>query len=581
MLQKYLSEVHRALMLTVIMFAPSWITLSENASYLLKNSRKKNGIANEIVKAKNHCCFPQFLGSLPPSLKINSMDRPTSSELILHSLFSNRAVLQRNQPIHVWGRGPEWGLVSVQLGGHEGSSKVVNGNWSVTLPPLPAGGPFVLTVRCGEVQRVVKNILIGEVFLCSGQSNMQINVAALATSAELIPKAENPNLRLLLHYSPPTVRAAEDCANARWAACTPENAPEQPALPLLFGLSLQQKLGIPVGLLCVAEGGTGILSWMPPSSFESHDDLRDYWSAYPWVQDAYDAIYARWQADRRAYDEENARRLAAQDELLPMTKYLFFGPRGPKCSAQPAGFYHSRIHPLAPFAISAVLWYQGETDAEVPEHYARNLRELVNGWRALWKAPQLPFFIVELVKFSGEDVTRNWPFIREAQTKVTDELDDLILIPGVDLGDPKDIHPSDKALVAERLARFTALAATNGSLPESPRIVKADIDKDGTAMVTFSKPVRATRSAICGFEFAGTDGVFHEATAQLLTPRTALIKPASFEHAPQALRYLWHGAPDPCLFSEDGLPVMPFRTDTARHPFHTEDHYCSAWANGI
>ena len=511
-----------------------------------------------------------------------SLHSASKKKIVLPSLFSSGIVFQRNRPIKVWGEGPDGTEICVQLADHKASANVANGRWIVTLPSLPAGGPHIMTIHCGEDQHVVENILVGEVFLCAGQSNMECTVSSLSTREEMMPRTANQNLRLFLQTSPPALVPNQDCVNGRWAACIPDHAPDLPALPLIFGMRLQEKLGIPVGILVAAVGGTGILSWLAPSFFDQHDDLRELYHTYPWERENYDAIYAQWQNDRRGHEQENTRLLAAGKEALPWTKYLFFGPRGPKCLAQPSGFYHGMICPLAPFAVRAVLWYQGETDAEIPQHYARNLRELVERWRMLWQEPGMPFLIVQIVKWTDDGISLNWPFIRESQIKVSDEVNFVTVVPGVDLGDPKDVHPGDKELMAERLARF-ALPAINGQpVPESPRIIKVNSEKEAGLTVTFSRPVRATGPTICGFEIAGANGEFHEATARLLTPRTAWVEFNLPKDTPSpALRYLWQGAPEPCLFSEEGLPVLPFRTDTAPPPYTMDTHYCSAWPDGV
>ncbi|XHR28898.1 MAG: sialate O-acetylesterase [Chthoniobacteraceae bacterium] len=494
------------------------------------------------------------------------------------SVFSPGVVFQRNRPIRIWGWGPENARVEVELEGVRVSVRVCGGAWEAVVPARSAGGPFVLEIRGGDWTHRVEEVLVGEVLLCSGQSNCEVTVSTLATRDEIVPMARNPRLRIFTQESQPVAAPALEVRNGRWNAVTPESAPELPALPLLLGLRLQEALGVPVGILNAAVGGTGIASWLPGAVFQKYEDLKVFWDAYPWHPADEAAAYARWEADRAAHDAENARRSAAGEAPLLWTKYLFLGPRGPRCVAQPAGLFNGEIHPLARFPIGAALWYQGETDAEEPSRYERHLKELIATWRAVWGAAELPFFVVQLVRYGADATMANWPAIREAQAHATEQTPHASLVPALDLGDPADIHPADKALLGERIARLIRPALAGEAVAQAPRIARLERLEDGSFKAVFSRPVRVAGDEVSGFEAAGAEGVFRKVPARRLSLCSLRVETRADD---VELRYLWQGVPEVNLFSEDGLPPLPFRTDAAPAPFREEWHYLSAWPAGV
>ena len=403
------------------------------------------------------------------------------------SIFSPGVVFQRNAPICIWGWGAEGASVQLALGDTAVSACVINGVWEAILPARKEGGPLTLEIRCGDQTTRITDVLIGEVILCSGQSNMEVAVSTLSTRDEIPARAHNDHVRVFVQDCQPVPTLAGEAKNGRWLVSTQENAPGVPALPVLFGLRLQQTLGVPVGILTAAVGGTGITSWLPQSVFEKYEDLKKYWDTYPWQSADEEAVYLKWVFDRQAHEAENSRRAAAGEAPLAWNKYLFFGPRGPRCIAQPAGFYNGEIHPLTRFRINGVVWYQGETDAEEPSQYPRHLKELIVTWRAAWKLPELVFFIIQIVRCSFDSTTENWPAIREAQACVADQTTRAFLVPGIDLGDPQDVHPADKDLLAARLARFVHLFITGSDVPQAPRINRLERDGGGKFHCTFSR----------------------------------------------------------------------------------------------
>lgn len=509
--------------------------------------------------------------ALLPSPEATTSDM-SSRKFRFADLFSDHAVVQQGVPLPVWGFGPEGARVHVRLGDMDAHTTILDGRWQVTLPALTSRGPYVLSATCGTERLEAVELLAGEVWLCAGQSNMEWPVKWMSIQDQIARHAGNPNVRVFVQARQAADSPGEAEPRGRWTVATPTAAPELPALPLLFALRLQAQAGVPVGVVVSAIGASGIKSWLPRESFDRHEALRRYWREYPSRNDDYAARLSQWKPDVRAFDQENRLRKGRGEAALPPSKYILFGPRGPDCIARPGGLFYGMVYPLAPYALRGFAWYQGETDAEAPEGYATWLGELVGAWRGLWPRAETPFLVVQLARWAGSPVSRNWPHLREQQAMAAETLPDVTIVPAIDLGDPANIHPEDKAPLADRLARLALAAMSRATLPRPPVITGVTPEGDHLR-VTFSRTVRARTTPITGFEITDANGRYHPADATLTGPREAQVSIAPGAAHRVTLRYLWAGAPLPVLFGEDELPLMPYREDADGPPETTADIY--------
>jgi len=452
--------------------------------------------------------------------------------LTLAPPFTDHAVLQCEKPLTVWGTDAAPGAtVRVSLANREATTAAaLDGRWSVTLSAFPPGGPYTLRIRSGDTEIRRDDILLGEVWLCAGQSNMNWGLIGTDGGEALLSElAATPTSRVRLLRVPqspadePVTRL-----DAVWTPCTPATARDFSAIGYRVGRAIEAALNRPVGLIHANWGGTPAEAWMPREILLADDRFANAFERY-------------------------AERLAKANEAQ-----LANVRRN-----QPAASWNGIIHPLVPYTARGVLWYQGEANIGRPHHYAALLRSLIQTWRKRFLDPSLPFLIVQLPRYAAPQTPLAWAELRAAQASVLD-LPATTLAVTVDCGNPDDIHPRDKAPVADRLARL-ALRHVYGHadvLADAPRIASVSYASDGFARVTFadsSVGLRTTDGAApLGFELAGADGVFHSAEAALSADGQSLRVHSPAVPAPSALRYAWADAPEVNLLDRaSGLPLAP------------------------
>jgi sialate O-acetylesterase len=483
------------------------------------------------------------------------------ADITLAPLFRDGAVLQRDQPIQIWGRAAAAERVEVKF--NKQTASVIagaDGRWKITLKPEKASSIGADLVVSGANTVRVRDVLVGEVWLCSGQSNMVWAVRSSNDAEREIAAAKFPLIR---HYKVPTAVAdkpAFDVA-ATWVSCSPETVGNFSAVAYYFARELHQRLNVPVGLINSAWGGTQIESWMSETSLRANP--------------AASAIYARWeqrlaahpaalQKHAKAVEKWKADEAAAKAAGKAFARKQPSVPEGPGSRWMPSGIYHAMIAPLVPYTVRGVLWYQGETNAARHGEYAALFQDLIKQWRAEFGQP-LPFFFVQLANFQGgAGVARDaWAFLREAQASAL-TLPHTGMAVTIDIGDPKDIHPRNKLDVGKRLA-LHARQQVYGENIETNGPVFAGAKREGATMrVSFSHAagLRLEPAASDGrvsFEVAGADRKFVAAEARLDGDTLVVSAPGVPE--PAAVRYAWHNSPDARLFNDAGLPAAPFRSD--------------------
>lgn len=444
------------------------------------------------------------------------------AELRLPNVLSSHMVLQRNKPIAIWGWADPRERVSVTLDGEDQRVRVNEaGEWHVDFPAMEAGGPYDIRIK-GSSEIVLKDVLIGDVWICSGQSNMKWPLKNSDDCKDVIFLANNPNLRILNVARTMQATPESDVKTSSWMIVTPETVANFSAVAYSFGQDVQTHLGIPVGLIGASWGGTMIETWMSKESLAPLQLIDDI------------------------------------DSIVPK--------RHP--NSYKTVLFNGMIHPLLKLQAKGVIWDQGESDArENPEGYAQLFAAMVNDWRARWLNSELPFISVQLPNYKRKDHVppkqSNWALLREAQAK-TLKIPYTGMAVIIDLGEASNIHSGNKKIVGHRLMR-SALKVAYGEtdLNEGPILRSWEI-KGNQVKLYFDQVGAGLRSGnkygyLQGFQIAGDDQEFHWATAMFGKDQVVLY--SAKVNVPVAVRYAWGNNPEADLFNSENLPASPFRTD--------------------
>lgn len=434
-------------------------------------------------------------------------------------LFSDNAVFQQKAKLPVWGTTDQTDKVTVTIAGQEASTMPLDGKWKVELQPIAAGGPYTLTISQGTEKHELKNILVGEVWICGGQSNMQWALKQSDGGSEAIAASANDKIRLI---DVPREGAEKPKATvaAKWAVCGPETVGDFSAVGYFFGRDLQKALGVPVGLIGSNVGGTAAEQWMSKESIDSHPELKD------------------------------------------MSK-----PQGASM------LYNGMIAPLAPYAIQGAIWYQGESNAGRSFQYRTLLPAMIKNWRETFGQGDFPFLIVQIAPYEAivrEPSDSIWAEIRDSQLHVSQQVPKTALAVTTDVGDERDIHPRRKEPVGARLALAARALAYGENVDYSGPLYDSMSVADGKVRLRFKHlggGLVAKDGPLTGFTIAGEDKKFHAADA-VIDGDTVVVSSASVP-APVAVRYGWAAYPVVNLWNKAGLPASPFRTDT--FPITTQD----------
>lgn len=499
------------------------------------------------------------------------------------AIFSDRMVLQREKPIAVFGDGMDGEYVTVTLCGHSASCTVKDGRWRVTLPPMPAANGLTMTVRTIGETITFREIAVGEVWLCGGQSNMEFEIKDEKNGAEVL-QSLTPDCGVRFYYTPKqriideTFDAVE--RNTAWGYATPDGARAWSAVGLYFALEIAEKLGVTVGLIGCNWGGTSASVWVSRDVLEKDAELRPYLDVYDKAMegktreeaiaefDAYTAYQDKWFSDYN--DLMQAHPETSWDDaqkIIGESRYP--GPMSPKNECRPCGGYETMVQRVCPYTLRGFLYYQGESDDHMPHAYETLLTALITCWRRDWGDPELPFLNVQLpmFRYAHDPDYQHWCYIREAQMRVYRKLRHTGLAVLTDCGELDNIHPTDKAPVGHRLA-LQALCEVYHEMPREQACAPMYLRSyaDGSSMVIqlahAAEGFRLTGEA-SGFELAGADGRFYPANAVLERNRITLTADAVPQ--PAYARYAWRNYTEVTVFGMNGLPLAPFRTDCFLH----------------
>ncbi|MGC9224559.1 MAG: sialate O-acetylesterase [Terracidiphilus sp.] len=479
------------------------------------------------------------------------------AEVRLPNVLSSHMVLQRSRPIHLWGWADPGEQVTADFRGASASAAADSlGHWSLYLPPQPAGGPFSLTVRASNTIQLT-DILVGDVWFASGQSNMEIpligypGIAVIDNGPEEIRNATHPEIRLL-HIADRSSYYPLDDIDAHWTRCTPETAATFSAVAYFFGREIAQKEHVPVGLIDSAWGGTVAEAWLSLDSIAADSSLMPIFASWAAMTDRVENTLAIEAAEQR----EDAAAKAAN--RVPPRHPWHLDP----LSWQPAGLYNAMVHPLTPFAIRGVIWYQGESNSALDRAalYQRVFPALIADWRRQWNQGNFPFLYVQISSFKSSP-REDWAVIREAQRRTLAVAGTAMAVT-IDIGNPGNVHPADKQDVGHRLALAARALAYGESIEYSGPLYRQATVEGNTIRVYFDhagKNLVAKGGSLTGFEIAGANHEFVPASASIAGGSVQISSPAVPD--PEFVRYGWQNAPAVNLFNSFDLPASPFMTE--------------------
>lgn len=490
--------------------------------------------------------------------------------LSLSGMFTDHMVVQRNQPIPVWGWATPGREVTATLGDRTASAAAgEDGAWRVDLDALEAGGPMALTVTDGQETLTRDDVLVGEVWLCSGQSNMEWQLQRAAGGAEAVAGSENPQIRL---YAVPnrTSDQAEADLVGRWAVCGPDSARDFSAVGYFFGQKLHEELNVPIGLIEADWGGTPAEAWTSAEGLQADPSLRMIYVNWRIAVENFDLDAVRAEYNR-ALNEWRMARIEAERNGEPAPPR----PRPPQANPgegahRPTCLYNGMIAPVVPYGLRGVIWYQGEANAGRAAEYARLFPAMIRDWRSQWGQGDFPFLFVQLANYMAAQTGPSeggWAPVREAQ-RLTLSLPNTGMAVAIDIGEAGDIHPRNKRDVGLRLARW-ALHDTydmTDVVRSGPLYREMEIE-DGRIRLHFDHTdgglaVRAPDGGIqslAGFAICGADRQWVWAEAQI-DGETVVVR-ADDVPEPVAVRYGWASNPVCNLVNGEGLPAAPFATD--------------------
>lgn len=500
------------------------------------------------------------------------------AEIKLPAVFSDGMVLQQQQLVRVWGVGEVGEDVKVAFGDQTHNTVTdPAGRWSVTLNPMNANASPAELVVSGKNKITVKNVLVGEVWVCSGQSNMQWTVKQAGNPDAEIAAANHPQIRMFNVERSPGATPQADCKGA-WKEATSATAGDFSAVGYYFGRHLHQVLKVPVGLINTSWGGTRIEAWTSrealeerPCAAEMLADWKDHagkWDAVK-EQAAFDKRMSAWQTQVKKIDEETATLPAGKKKTKPQAPRPSDDPA--KTPHHPSVLFNGMVAPLIPYGIKGAIWYQGESNQKRAFQYQELLPTMINDWRKQW-VDAFPFYIVQLANFgNGRPVTKDagvadpWVELQEAQTLTAQTLDKCGIAIINDIGELNDIHPKNKQEVGRRLALW-ALAKDYGKTGSEycgPLYLSSVVQGD-KVRVQFSHTGTGLKTRDGGelkhFQITGADKKWVWAKAKIEGNEVVVWS----ESVPQpvGVRYAWASWPEGAnLINAEGLPASCFRTD--------------------
>ncbi len=505
------------------------------------------------------------------SIALAAIAMAVNAEIVMPKIFSDNMVMQRNAPVKIWGKADPNSRVAVEIGNIRrisGADK--DGFWSVTLPPLLVSDkPRELTIyENGKPARVIENVLVGEVWVSGGQSNMEMTLGESNEYAEAKSRAgKNSSFRIFeqgrIDFS--KERRWDSAPQSGWRIASKEEVGKFSAVAYLFGEKLLNELKMPVGIIQTSLGGTKMCCWLSREDMKGVEAFEKQMENFDSQMEGFEGetvkrLAAEYAAKVAKYNEEKAAAKAAGKPFKKPApgKFTEYGNRY-TFHIIPEYLFNAKVAPLAGYTAKGFIWYQGESDANAVNNddFAKMFGRLITSWRKYWGNDDMPFIFVQLTSYSTQN---KWPETRLLQEKTAKELDDVYMAVTIDLGEEKNIHPKDKPEVARRMA-IIALDKVYGkdmgdiSFPALEEVSyngsKAKLEFELDGKLKFEGSPR-------GFETL-SEGKWSQADAKISGEKTVEIS-SKDGSAVEGVRYLWKcwAKPDACLFGENGLPAAPF-----------------------
>jgi len=525
---------------------------------------------------------------------------PAQADVKMPAIFGDHMVLQQELKVPVWGTADPGEAVTVAAGDHTAKTTAdADGAWRVDLDSFRNGAaPLTMTVA-GKNRIQFSDVLIGDVWICSGQSNMQLEMHEVYNAATELPKADDAQLRL---FRPMKVRALTPKNNlpGKWYVSSPSSAWAFSATGYFFARELRAKLNRPIGMIGISWGGTPAQAWTSLDALQKDVMFKPYVDQYQAVNanflalsQAYPAQVAAYDAAKKAWDEKygkdfndrlaqwNVAAKAAYAAGQPNPPYPKPGASPPPKPAEPDGgpripstLFNGMVGPLIPYAIKGVIWYQGEDNVPDSPLYTALFSAMIADWRQRWSEGDFPFLFVQIASFAAHP-KENWPLLREAQLNTSRKVPNTAMALTIDIGLPDNIHPVDKLDLGLRLALAAENLAYGQKVVYSGPIYAAMKVEGGAIRITFTStgsglkigapPWAGPRSIVppkdhlCGFAIAGEDKQWVAADAAI-DGNTVVVSSARVA-SPVAVRYAWDNAPVCNLYNQENLPASPFRSD--------------------
>jgi sialate O-acetylesterase len=481
----------------------------------------------------------------------------TQANIVLPKLFSDNMVLQREMRVPVWGWADPGEKVTVELGGHTAQT-IANsdGKWKLYLGPLDTGGPFEMKVS-GKNMITIRNVLVGEVWICSGQSNMAMEVENCLNAKQEIASARYPLIRQFQVKRMKSLQPLDDVSPVdnpkadwlnTWEICDTSTVRHFTGAGYFFGLNLYRKLNIPIGLIHVSWGGTTAEAWTPLDTLKNDPDLNVILKNWPDYNNDEDWLKQEYAGFVKAV--EKARKEGTAEPL-------YFN--------QPSVLFNGIIAPVIPYGMRGVAWYQGESNAYRAYQYRRLFPAMIEQWRKKWKQGDFPFIFVQLANYHFEPQV--FPELREAQSMALSHSNTAMVVT-IDIGDSSDIHPKNKQEVGRRLSLAAGNLVYGEDIVCSGPVFKSMYVDGNRCRLNFSSPgdglISKGSERLNGFIIAGTDKRFFSARARI--EGNEVVVWSDEIPLPVAVRYAWANHPGNCnLYNKSGLlsnlPAPPFRTD--------------------